>query len=718
MKKLLLRVLALVLVTTLCACGEEAVPGQTQSGTQGFNDPYAQYDNYDDRSWAVYDDALGEFYDAYKTAQEADSVAMRYGLMAKAEAKLLGSGVMLPLTSNGGEYSISRVAPKSSPQVLWGNDGYRYHNVVVTEKPITTAHRQEMLAKYEELKGTGEYEAWAKDYLTGLGYTLKDRHTIGYSTDPQTWDVLATSKAANTRATVNTYDGLYEYDCEGVLQPALAESVEINKEESTGFVTYTFRLKPDNIWVDSQGRQVSEVKADDFVAGMQHMMDAAGGLESLVEGIVVGAKDYISGQTDDFSTVGVAAPDDLTVVYTLSWDCPYFMTMLGYGVFAPMSREYYRSQGGRFGTDFDSSDPGYVYGTSPDKIAYCGPYLVTNATARNTVVFQANPSYWNKDNINIKTITWLYNDGEDPLKSYSDTLSGVLDSANLNASAVEKAKTDGVFDELVFVTDGGATTFMGFYNLNRTAFVNSNDGTSAPSRKSDEDARRATAALQNAAFRRAISMATDRGAYNAQSVGEALKNHSLRNSLTPGDFVELPEDISLQVGNSAIIYPAGTPYGKLLQDQLDADGIPITVWDAENETSDGFDGWYDPENAKKELETAIGELKAIGLEISKDKPIYLDLPYFSGSESYSNRANAYKKSVESALGGMVVIDLIECVDSNAWYYAGYYINSGDQGNYDIYDVAGWGPDYGDPQAYLDTFLPGYTGYMTMMLGIF
>ena len=41
-----------------------------------------------------------------------------------------------------------------------------------------------------------------------------------------------------------------------------------------------------------------------------------------------------------------------------------------------------------------------------------------------------------------------------------------------------------------------------------------------------------------------------------------------------------------------------------------------------------------------------------------------------------------------------------------------------EANYDIYDLSGWGPDYGDPSTYLDTFLPDYAGYMIKCIGIF
>ena len=92
--------------------------------------------------------------------------------------------------------------------------------------------------------------------------------------------------------------------------------------------------------------------------------------------------------------------------------------------------------------------------------------------------------------------------------------------------------------------------------------------------------------------------------------------------------------------------------------------------------------------------------------------------YNSGSPIYTNRANAYKQSVEASLGGLVKINLIECPTADDIYGAGYDISVGSEANFDVYDMSGWGPDYGDPQTYLDTILPDYAGYMTMMLGIF
>ena len=726
--KIVSLLLALVMMLGLVACGGSntttettaaPVAAETEAAAAAvYVDPYADIrDDYDALSAAIYEDVLGEFATAYEAAKAATNVSERYALMAVAEAKLLESGVMLPLTSNGGNYAISRVVPNTATSTLWGNDSYRYHNVLVATEPLTAADRDELKALWAELKGTGTWEAEAKALVESKGYTLKDTYTLGYSSDPQTWDVLATSRAADSEAIVNTYDGLYEYNSENVLMPALAESYEVSEDG----LTYTFKIRQGQKWVDSQGRAVADVKADDFVAGMQHMMDAMGGLEYLVQGIIVNATEYITGEVTDFAEVGVKAVDDYTLEYTLCQETPYFMTMLGYGVFAPMSREYYESKGGKFGADFDNTAADYTYGKTPDDIAYCGPYLVSNMTAENTIVFTANASYWNAANVTMKTITWLYNDGEDALKAYNDTISGVLDGAGLNASATEAAKADGHFDTLAYVSATDATSFMAFVNVNRAATENFNDGAAATP-KTEEDLVRTGAAMLNQHFRLALAQATDRGTYNAQTVGEELKLTSMINSYVPGTFVYLEEDVTIDINGTATTFAAGTYYGAIMQAQIDADGVALKVWDP---TADGgigsstqFEGWYNPDAAAAELAKAVEELAAQGIEISAENPIYIDLPYFSGSEAYGNRANAYKQSIETVLGGAVLVNLVECVDSTTWYYAGYYCNYGYEGNYDMYDVSGWGPDYGDPQTYLDTFLPDYAGYMVKMIGLF
>ncbi len=729
LKRVLCALLALVMVLGFVGCknngddkttpapnntnkpAESEVPATTVPTTE------LPTGDYNAMSAAIYDAQLGAFNTLYQAAKEETNVSKRYALMAQAEAKLLEAAVLIPGTTNGGNYGLSRVAKRSASTVLWGNDSDRFHNVLVTTELITAEDQTHLKAMWNEVRGTGTYTQKAIDYLTEKGYTLKNTYNMGYASDPKTWDALATSRSADSEAIVNTYDGLVEYDNENEIKPALAESWEVSEDG----LTYTFHIRQGAKWVDAQGREVADVKADDFVAGMQHMLDAGGGLEYLVENIIVNALEYNTGDVTDFAEVGVKATDDNTVVYTLCQPTSYFITMLGYNVFAPMSRTYFESKGGVFGKDDYKTavDAGTMkYGQTVNDIAYCGPYTVTNHTAENTIVFEANPTYWNKDNITIKTLTWKFNDGKDPTKAYEDTKAGTLDGCGLSSASLEACKADGNFEKYCTVSDTDATSFVLFLNLNRNAYANFNDETKAVSTMTDDQKKRTDAAMLNVHFRRAIGMGLDIATYNGQVVGEELKLNSVRNSYTPGDFVYLKEDVTVEINGESKTFAKGTYYGEIMQAQIDADGVKIKVWDAENQTSDGFAGWHNPANAYEELQQAITELKEFGVEISKDNPIVMDLPYYSGADVYTNRAQTLKQSVEEALQGCVVVNLVSCADAQEWYYAGYYTESGKDANYTLYDVSGWGPDYGDPATYLDTMLGDGAGYMAKCLGLF
>jgi len=723
MKKRFALLLAACVVLSMVGCNNETPAGTVADPNTGvapptgqtFVDNYPKYAAMEDhyaRSSAVYEQVLGEFYRCYTVAKEAETLSQRYALMAIAEAKLLASGVFLPTIAQGGNYAMTRVAPYTSSPVLWGNDQDRFHDNIVTTQPIEAAHIAEMKETWARLLGSGDYEAWVKSYLKEKGYQLTDHLNHYYEADPESWDVLATASAADTEILVNTYEGLVEYDMEKTLQPALAESWTVSDDG----LRYTFRIRKNVKWVDNQGRPVAEVKADDFVAGMQHMMDTMGGLEYLVQGVIVNADEYINAEITDFSQVGVKAIDDYTVEYTLCQPTSYFMTMLGYGVFAPLSRGYYRSRGGKFGEDFDPTDPSYTYGKGPDSIAYCGPFRITGFTSNNTVVFASNEAYWNAGGNNLSSMTFLYTDGSDPRKPYDDFFGGVVDTLAMTAERIALAKEKGTYERYAYVSDTNAVTYCGYFNVNRSAYANFNNAQVGKSPKTQRQQTRTGSAMLNRHFRLALAMSVDRGAYNAQSVGEELKDNALTNSYTPGNFVFLEEAVTVELNGQPKTYAAGTQYGQILQDQLDADGVALTVWNGTAST--GFDGWYDPGAARAELEQAVAELGAWGIGISAEDPIYIDLPYRSDSVSNTNQKQAMKQSIEASTGGLVRVNLIAYTNRDAYLDATYWHSSGNEANFDLNDGSGWGPDYGDPSSYLDTMLPDGAGYKTKSLGLF
>lgn len=724
MKKFVSLMLALVMMLSLFACNSSGEQNSnnppensnTPDNTQSGGEEVTSYLDVTHDNDEIAEMALGEFTEYYTKALEAENVAERYALMAIAEAKMLESGIFLPLSVNsGGLYGISRIAPGTASSTLWGLDSDRVYQLLITEEIIKSEDRAAMKEHWAEVKGSGTYMEWAKQYLVDNGYTLKDTYNRAYSGDNTTWDTLADNRTSTSDVLVYTLSNLLEYDVENTLRPAMAESYEVSPDG----LTYTFHIRQGNVWVDNQGRELGPVTADDWVAGMQHALDNPGNLEYLVDGVIVGVTEYLNGGS--FDDVGVKAVDDYTLEYTLTADTYYFPTMLCYSLFSPMNRAYYESQGGKFGAEYDPSAENYTYGKSEDSIAYCGPYLCTSHTDKNSYVFKANEKYWDTDSVNIKTVTWTFSSGDDPLFIYNNFIDGKFDSCGLTASALETCRKDGYFDDYHFIGATDATSMVGWFNLNRGIWNNFNDDNKLVSPQTEDDRARTHAALLNQNFRLAIATGLDRGTYNAQVVGDEVKYNALINSYVLGNLVTLPEDITVDINGTPTTFTAGTDFGVITQAQITADGYSMKVYDPEADDgiggSVGYDGWYDAAVSKEYLAKAVEELAAQGLEITAENPIQIDLPVWIAYEPYNNRGQAFKKSIEEVSGGLIRVNTTSAETAQDIYDAGFYGETPADMNYDLYDFSGWGPDYGDPATYLNTLYPAGGGDMLKSIGL-
>lgn len=684
--------------------------------------------NYGPESDEVYDLILGDFYALYQEALAEVDPSARMGKMAVAEAKFLEAGLGVPMQNNTGGSGISKVIPRSVPTVTWGFDQtYRgYKNLlVVNERPLTPDERAEATSLWSSKVGTGEAWQALVDWATEKELTLNDNITLTYSTTPQTWDMLGTAQAASGEVISPTWDGLLTYDNENIQQPGLAESYEVSEDG----LTYTFHIRKGVKWVTSQGTEVGEVKADDWVAGLQHACDTKAGLADLIYGTVKNLQQYGTGEISDFSQVGVKALDDYTLEYTLETNAPWFLTLTGYSALAPLSRDYYTSQGGKFGAEFDSADSGYLYGTDPEHIAYCGPYLISNYTYQNTISYAANPAYWDAENVHNKTITRRYADGTDPLFGWNNFLDGTFYSVTVSsavrplaeqqASEIDPEKN--YVEAYSYSSHESTTAIMNWTNVNRYAHSNLyNDASAMVSKKTVTDAQRTKAAMRNQNFRMALALSYDRFAYMSVIYGEENAYGQMTNSYVPGNFVTATKEFTVDIAGTATTFPAGTQYGEVLQAAITADGYPMKVWDPTGADGAGssfsFDGWYNPEAAGEYLAKAVEELAAEGIEISAENPIYLDMPYDDFDTTVSAAQNAVKQSYDAAFGGMVIVNLVAKGDSDTGSDAAYNPTAGYMMNYDLGGLTGWGPDYGDAQTYLDTVIPN--GYECITWGIY
>ena len=696
LKKVLAVVLAMVMVLGLAACGKAKRP-----------ETYARMDDEE-----VYKQALGGYADLMAAAKAAETNDERFVLYAQAEAYLLDSAVFIPTTTQGGRYTISRVAPRTIPYVQWGNDDDRLKGVVISDEFLTKEERAELLDQWAAaVKGEGTYDPAA--YLTSKGHTIVKDYRTTFSTAPVTLDTLNTSSQSDTEILVNTTDNLVQYNNLGQMVPAMAESWEVSEDG----LTYTFHIRQGAYWYTTEGQQYAECKADDFVAGMQHMLDAEAGLEWLIASddlenvdkeIIKGVTNYLylGGSFDD---VGYKAVDDYTLEITLAHPTSYFLTMLTYSCFSPICRDFYVANGGVFGrTEYaEASAAGSIrYGNATDVASqvYNGAFLLQQLEDNSVIKVVKNPNYYDAENVVLDSITWVFDLGENPTQFYADVQAGNYPGCSLleGNGTLALAKADGSFDKYAYISDTTSTTYFGALNLNRGTYALESGACASP--KTEDQKIDTQLALLNKNFRKAFMHAFDRATYNAVINGEDLKTSNLRNMYTHPEFVQLSEAVTDKDGTT---FPAGTMYGELVQHYVSKLDENITV-------KDGVDGWYAPEAAKAYLEAAKKELGK-----TVNWPVTIDIVYYSPNANQTAQAEATKKVIEDCLGAdNVVVNLIEATVPADYYAVGYRAADGEAEGMDFFYGSGWGPDFGDPCTYLDTFLGDGAGYMTKTIGLF
>ena len=173
----------------------------------------------------------------------------------------------------------------------------------------------------------------------------------------------------------------------------------------------------------------------------------------------------------------------------------------------------------------------------------------------------------------------------------------------------------------------------------------------------------------------------------------------------------------MDINGESVTFPAGTFYGEIVQAQVDADGYPFKVWNAETNSGDGYDGWYNPENAMAEMELALQDLAEMGYEVSAENPVMIDYPYASYNETAANQGYVLKTSIETALNGLVQINLLDCTDGTEFQNTWFNTQNGSEYNYDMGGIGGVGADFGDPETFLDGLLPYGDGWVTAKMGL-
>ena len=476
-----------------------------------------------------------------------------------------------------------------------------------------------------------------------------------YGSEVETLNYLYTSNTNDYEMCANMVDCLVEYDQYGVMQPALAESWEHNDD----YTEWTFHIRPGVKWVDAEGNEVADVTANDWVSSARWVNDAANNSSNqyMYNGIVKNAEAYFNytayllesengtRTTDDegdpiepvaevsFDDVGVKAVDDNTLVYTMETPCTYFPTVLSYTTYMPVYGPFLEEMGDSFGVDNYS-------------VLYNGAYIMTSFEPQNQRILTKNETYWDKDNVFIDEIQYLYNTSATQLGPES-FIRGEVDWAQIDASILSAWLEDPERQDMVSPSRANVS-FSYFFCFN---FEPRFDDSLEPDNW--------LLAVNNENFRQSIRYGLDR--INALTVVEPEDPESLLNrTITPATFTS-------------------------------AAGLDYTQYPALQEisSSDGFN----EELALQYKEAAVEELTAAGATF----PIQMYMRYNPDTANWDRECQVIEQQLEGLLGTDYIDIVVEAGPSTN--FLSTVRRAGDYG----FMKCNWGADYADPQTWTDPF---------------
>ncbi len=213
---------------------------------------------------------------------------------------------------------------------------------------------------------------------------------LGNGSDPKALDPQLVASVGDSNIMRALFEGLVTYDPadDTKLEPGVAERWESNADHTE----WTFHLRRSAKW--SNGDPVT---ARDFLYSYQRILEP--GLASPYASmlyILKGGKEYNEGKVTDFSQVGVKAPDDFTLVCTLSLPAAYFPQVVKHTSWLPVHRATIE----RFGKMTDR----FTRWQRPGNHVSNGAFQLKSWRIYHSVTVEKNPLYWDAEKVSLREI--------------------------------------------------------------------------------------------------------------------------------------------------------------------------------------------------------------------------------------------------------------------------------------------------------------------------
>ena len=305
--------------------------------------------------------------------------------------------------------------------------------------------------------------------------------SVCLASEPDTIDPALNSAVDGGTLCTHLFAGISKWaqDAEGklVIAPDVAEELPEGVDNEDGTVTYTYTLREGLKWSDGE-----PLTAGDFVFAWNRAASAALGADYGYMMEVIDGYAEVSATNDDGTPVNpdaklnVEAPDDRTLVVTLTNYVPYWNELLAFPVYFPVREDVVADE---------------AWATDPSTYVSNGAYTLTGWEHNSVITMTKNENYYDADSITMDTLNfYLSDDSNNMLANFKSGEWQLIDDVPTNEISTLKTEYP---DE--FVINGQIGTYYACWNINEQILPADSTLTGDEAEKAKEEIRNAIALL-------------------------------------------------------------------------------------------------------------------------------------------------------------------------------------------------------------------------------
>ncbi len=221
---------------------------------------------------------------------------------------------------------------------------------------------------------------------------------IGNLAEPQDLDPHILTAYTDMNIAAAIFEGLTIPDERtGVPLPGTSDRWDISAD---GLV-YKFHIRANAKWSDG-----TPVTSRDFAYSFQRILTPELASEySYMLWPIKNAEAYNAGKLKDFSQVGIATPDDATLVLTLERPTPYLLALAAHSTWYPVQRACIE----KFGTMAQRS----TRWTRAGNLVGNGPFKLTEWNPNTRITVEKDPNYWDAASVRLNRIRFFPTESAD-----------------------------------------------------------------------------------------------------------------------------------------------------------------------------------------------------------------------------------------------------------------------------------------------------------------